>query len=267
VIAQSRQPSSMPIVALVDIGNSGLAAGTWSHDHVQQRRDFDPDEFDDLCRHIESCHSNDQTNFLANVVISSVVPSTLATLAEWIEKTLKLEPLIIGRQVALPIDVALPAPYAVGVDRICCAAAAYHFKKDAVVVVDFGTAITVDAVDDQGAFMGGAIYPGLELQALALHEHTALLPKVRVKRPESIIGENTAAAIESAIYYGTAGAVRGIVERYAEQFGKWPWVIATGGDAALLAEACQIFDTVIPDLCLIGVGLAYDKHQGYAVSL
>ena len=105
------------------------------------------------------------------------------------------------------------------------------------------------------------------MQARALHEHTAVLPDVDPSRPDDVIGQGTADAIRGGIHYGTAGAVRHIVETYAAHVGRWPPVIATGGDAAELAEECGIFDDVVPDLCLMGIGLAHKQWLDGAVTL
>jgi type III pantothenate kinase len=128
-------------------------------------------------------------------------------------------------------------------------------------VVDFGTAITVDLIDDTGRFAGGAILPGAELQAQALARGTAALPEVEPTPPEDAIGRDTSEAIRSGICNGIPGAVRGIVEQYAAKLNQWPQVVATGGDLGLFLERCDFIDSPVPNLTLIGVGLAHSKHH------
>lgn len=261
-----RERNQAPVV-VVDIGNSSTAIGTWSDHKIEGSQSFGRDETGRLEDALRALSGESPEGFLSAVVLVSVVPDALNHLCEWVEKELNLDPLVVGRQIPLPLKTAMRDPSTVGVDRICCAAAAHERKKEACVVVDFGTAITVDAVDDGGSFMGGAILPGLRMQAAALHERTAALPEVVPEWPDEIIGGDTRQAIRSGICYGTAGAVRSVVEAFASHLGRWPPAVATGGDAALIAKECNIFDVIVPDLCLIGAGLAYDKQIGEAVRL
>lgn len=254
-------------VALVDIGNATTDVGLWKDDAVTGRRALATDPTEKIGAALKAFAADAPDGYLAAVAIASVVPQALTRLCLWVEDHLNLEPLIVGRQVPLPIHVRLDAPEAVGVDRVCAAAAAFDKNHQACVVVDCGTAVTVDVVDDDGAFIGGAIFPGLWMQARALHEYTAALPRVAPAKPAETIGADTEGAIRTGLFHGTAGAVRGIIEAYATHFKRWPIVIATGGDAALIAEECDIFDAVVTDLCLRGVGLAYNQRLRQAVTL
>ncbi len=261
-VEQKRSP-----IVVADIGNSSTAAALWSDGKVSQRRDFRHDQREVLRQAVKALADQTAAPTRSAVVIASVVPAALNELLEWIRGSMGLEPMVVGRQIPLPMPVKLPRPEAVGVDRICTAAAAHHVKKEPCIVVDFGSAVTVDVVDSEGAFIGGAIAPGLHMQARSLHEHTAVLPNVEPSHPDDTIGQDTADAIRGGIHYGTAGAVRHIVETFATHIGRWPPVVATGGDAAGIAEECGIFDNVVPDLCLMGIGLAHEKWLNGAVSL
>ena len=253
--------------AVVDIGNSSIAVGRWSDGAVSRRVDFAQKRIVPAGKTLKSLAAEGEGGLHSAVVIASVLPAALDRLCRWIQDQMNIEPLVVGRNIPLPMEVNLPNPQAVGVDRICAAAAAYDITREPCVVVDFGTAITVDIVDSDGAFMGGSILPGLGMQARALHQHTAVLPEVVPQRPKDIVGRDTVDAIRGGVFYGTAGAIRYIVEVYATHVGRWPPVLATGGDANLIAEECVIFDSVVPDLCLTGVGLAYDKWLDDAVML
>ncbi|MEE9293766.1 MAG: type III pantothenate kinase [Phycisphaerae bacterium] len=270
MIAARKEPDPAPRhdgIALLDIGNSTVALGIWSEAKVQRVRSFPHDRTDKVKAALKALAAASTKGFLPGVAVASVVPDTLERMTRWIEQQLMIEPLVVGRQIPLPIEITVEAPETVGVDRVCNAAAAFEGNKRACVVVDCGTAITIDVVDDDGALIGGAIYPGLKMQAAALHRQTAVLPQVTPIAPPEIIGSNTVNAICSGIYYGTAGAVRGIVEAYATHLNRWPDVIATGGDAELLSAECNIFDAVVPNLCLIGIGLAYNRRLDNAVTL
>ena len=133
--------------------------------------------------------------------------------------------------------------------------------EDAVVVADFGTATTIDCVDHYGIFLGGAILPGLDVAARSLNEHTVALPRIKPEIPTGAYGTNTVAAIQHGIYYGAIGALRGIVEQYATQLGRWPQVILTGGFGKLISEKCDFVDSYVPNLCLDGIFLAYRKWR------
>jgi type III pantothenate kinase len=129
-------------------------------------------------------------------------------------------------------------------------------------VASFGTAITIDCVSADGRFMGGAILPGLDMSFEALHEGTAALPQVEVETPGGAIGRNTHDAIVNGVVYGAVGALRELVERYATELGHWPQLVITGGNAGLVRQLADFVDSVVPDLCLMGVALAYRRASG-----
>jgi type III pantothenate kinase len=128
------------------------------------------------------------------------------------------------------------------------------------VVVDAGTAITVDCCNDQGDFLGGAIAPGAQLMLDALHEKTAKLPRVDLAVPNAPIGQNTEQAILQGVYHGIRGTVKELVENYATHLGFWPDIIVTGGDAQKLFEGWELIHAVSPDLTFYGIALAYAEH-------
>ena len=111
-----------------------------------------------------------------------------------------------------------------------------------------------------GVFLGGAILPGLNMQARGLHEGTALLPQVMVQSTGQVYGTNTEQAICNGVIYGAVGALREIAERYATDLGRWPQLVITGGNAELIKEQCELIDNVVPDLCVQGIALAYRRH-------
>jgi len=247
-------------VTVIAIGNSRTALGIWTSGQVAavvRVPTGDVGAFDEA---FEELARSMPLGRPAAAVVSSVVPMALATVRARIEALIDRAALVIGEQVARPIDVCVPEPAKVGMDRLCNAAAAYERLEHSCVVVDFGTAVTVDLVDDDGVFQGGAILPGLRLQFAALHQHTAQLPEVPVEIPEDPVGRSTREAMQSGVCRGLCGAVRGLVEAYASKINHWPQTVATGGDAVLLAPYCDFLDNVVPDLCLRGVGLAYSRR-------
>jgi type III pantothenate kinase len=140
------------------------------------------------------------------------------------------------------------------------AAAAYAVVEQAVVIADFGTAITIDLVDDKGVFLGGIIAPGLSTGAKALNEYTAKLPLVKPSRPKTPWGKSTEAAINCGVYYGAVGLLHEVVRRYAEKIDKWPYTVITGGDASLIKDDCEFVDSYVPNLAVKGIALAYREY-------
>lgn len=194
------------------------------------------------------------------IVVSSVKPAWTELVARICKKELDEKIKVIGKDVPVPIETAVDDNMEVGTDRLISAGAAFAVVQDAVVVADFGTAVTIDLVDENGVFLGGCILPGFELSAKALHSGTVKLPKVEVTTPSDPIGANTRQAINCGLYYSAVGALETAVRRYAEQIGKWPQVIVTGGAADVIKDDCEFVDSWVPNLAVKGVILAYKKH-------
>lgn len=190
-------------------------------------------------------------------VIASVVPRVSAMLAS----TLPCPPVWVDHRVPGGVGIDYPKPSSIGADRLANAAAAVALGKLPAIVVDFGTAVTFDVIDAAGNYLGGIIAPGLPTAAAALHERTALLPLATVTESGACVGRSTAEAIRSGLLLGAVGLVREAVSGItAEAFGgKRPHVIATGGDAALVAQLSlksggrKVIDMVDPMLTLKGL--------------
>lgn len=166
----------------------------------------------------------------------------------------------IGRDIAIPLKHSLDDASTVGHDRLLNALGAYSRAEQACVVIDAGTAITVDFVDGEGNFHGGVIAPGLHMMLRALHEQTAALPKVDVTKPDPArgpFGKDTRHAMMLGVIGAAQGLARLMVERYSEAFGAYPQIVATGGDAALLFEDDEIVEHIVPDLQLLGIREAF----------
>jgi type III pantothenate kinase len=251
--------ASKPVI-VVDIGNTTIGIGTWQAGNLRTPLSVptgDTSAFEEAyAQHAATCPKGRP----AATIIAAVVPEALNWVREFAERTTEREALVVGENLPLPMDVSVEDARAVGVDRVCTAAVVFDRLKTGCTVVMFGTAVTVDLIDDEGSLLGGAILPGLRMQLRALHEHTAALPEVRPGVPEKPYGRNTTEAIQTGVCRGIAGAVRGIVEGYATSLNRWPQVVATGGDAEFMAPLCDFIDTLVAHLTLRGVGLAYGKH-------
>jgi type III pantothenate kinase len=167
----------------------------------------------------------------------------------------------VGREIELPIKVLTKPPTDTGVDRIVNCAAAYEQMQKACIVVDAGSAITVNVCNDQGDFLGGAIAPGVGMMLDALHEKTARLPRIEFAVPTDEFGQSTQQAILHGIYGSIRGLVKELAEHYAMALGNWPEIIATGGDASALFKDWELIHAISPDLTLYGVALAYTNHH------
>lgn len=190
-------------------------------------------------------------------VIASVNDPVADDLERRLESALGTEPARIGRDLAAPVGECLDPGTTPGADRLLNAAAAWDVMKSACIVIDAGTAVTVDFVDGDGVFHGGAIAPGAAMQLASLHAHTAALPKVAFAQPEDVpYGRNTAEAMLQGVYHGIRGMAWRLVERYAQSYGAFPPVVATGGDAATLFSGDELVDRIVPDLTLLGIAVA-----------
>lgn len=194
------------------------------------------------------------------IVVSSASPKQTNFIRQLIDKTLGEKILLIGKNIPLPMDLSVDEPEKVGSDRIIAAAAAYAVVKDAVVVADFGTAVTIDLVDERGIFLGGVICPGFEISAKALKENTAQLPKINVTKPKTTYGKTTKQAINCGLYYSAIGTLEEVIRRYAEKIGRWPQTVITGAAAKIIKDDCQFIDSYVPNLVIKGIALAYRKY-------
>ncbi len=194
------------------------------------------------------------------IVISSVKPAWTKKITEMAKTKLGEKILVIGKDIPMPMNMAVREPEKVGTDRVVAAAAAYAVIEDAVIVADFGTAVTVDMVDETGMFLGGCIFPGFAASADALHRAAAKLPNVTVTIPAEPYGETTEEAINCGLFFSAVGALQEITRRYSEKIGKWPKTVITGGGAELIKNYIPFIDSYVTHLVTKGIALAYRRH-------
>lgn len=245
----------------IDIGNTRIGLGIWDGDGLHDARRIDVDRLDEHRAALEEIWGAMNGGRRA-VVIGSVNARSAVRVQEMVEDVSGTAALRVRDDLPLPMPLDVENDREIGVDRVCCAAAAFERVHGACAVASFGTAITVDCVSERGHFLGGAILPGFQMCCNALHEGTAQLPRVSPSLPTAVFGKNTHDAIVNGVVYGAVGALREIVERYATELREWPKLVITGGNAPLVAELVDYVDAVVPDLCLMGIALAYRAAAG-----
>lgn len=198
---------------------------------------------------------------ITGVAICSVVPRATQELRDMTVKYFGFPPIVVEPGIKTGIAVVTDNPREVGADRIANAVAAHHlFPDEPVVICDFGTAITVDAVSARGEYLGGAIATGIDTSAAALFASTAQINRVELVAPPSAIGKSTTTSVQSGIIFGTSGLVDGLVERVVKELGGHARVIATGGFASSMSEHCHRLEQVEPRLTLLGLRLIFERN-------
>lgn len=249
-------PASTLEILAVAVGNTRTRLGRFRGRDLHDPLSFPNTSPADILRHaetlLESAHD-------CPIVIASVNNAFADTLMTSLVDETGQEIYRIGRDLGVPLKHALDDATTVGQDRLLNCLAAFRRAQQACVVVDAGTAITVDFVDGQGTFQGGVIAPGLSMMLRSLHEHTAALPQLEFAPPDPVrgpFGKDTRHAMILGVINAARGLVRNTVELYAESFGAYPQIVATGGDAPALFDNDPIVEHIVPDLQLVGIAEA-----------
>ena len=250
----------------IDIGNTNIAFGvfdgetlraTWS---VATDINKTADEYAVLLLNLlprEDLALSD----IDHVGIACVVPPLLTIFEELSQRYFKIPPLIVGPGVKTGVSICTDNPREVGADRVVNTAAAHHLYGGPLIVIDFGTATTLDAVSKEGDYLGGAIAPGIGIAAEALFERASKLPRVELIPPEHAIGKNTVTTMQSGIIFGYVGLIEGLVTRIKQELGGEAYVVATGGLAEVIATETKVINTVDMHLTLIGLRLIHELNQ------
>ena len=188
-------------------------------------------------------------------VIGTVVPAALYHLRRLCRDWFTVEPLVARATLDWGFEIKVDNPEEVGADRLLNTLAGHQNYGGPLMVIDFGTATTFDVADADGAYLGGIIAPGINLSIETLHRAAARLPRIGIGRPQSVIGRNTVAAMQSGIYWGYVAMIEGLVARVKVEFGHAMKVLATGGLAPLVAEGTTVIEHIDPDLTLDGLRL------------
>ena len=250
----------------LDIGNTNITVGVFQGETLKAtwRMATDarrmPDEYGIFLRSLLALKGISAQE-VRDVALCSVVPP-LTTVFEELSRTyFDTTPLVIGTGVKTGVRVLYDAPRDVGADRIVDAAAAFLLYGGPVIVVDLGTATVLDAVTQEGDYLGGAIAPGLNLAAESLFLGTSQLRRVELVRPKTAIGRNTIASLQSGLIFGHVAMIEGLVRRFKGELGENSKVVATGGLANLIARETNIFNAVNLELTLIGLRVIHEMNQ------
>lgn len=198
---------------------------------------------------------------LEGCIVSSVVPQSIFNLRNLARRYMNVEPLIIGENAKLGIEVRISKPSEAGADRLVNAVGAHLTYPGDLLLIDSGTATTFDVVAADGAFEGGLIAPGINLSLTALHEAAAKLPRIAIQKPERVIGKDTVAAMQSGVFWGYISLIEGLVDRIRAEWARPMTVIGTGGVASLFDGATDRIDRFDPDLTIRGLLEIWRRNQ------
>ncbi len=254
------------MILVVDVGNTNIVLGVFEGKKLIQswristNKDKTADEYGIQIRVLFQ-YSNIKYEKIEAIIVSSVVPPVMPALEGMTVKYFGMKPLIVGPGVKTAMPIRYDNPKEVGADRIVNAIAAFEQYGGPLIIVDFGTATTFDAISKEGEYLGGAIAPGIGISTEALYTRAAKLPRIELAKPKTVIGKNTISSMQSGIIYGFVGQADGIVTRMKREMGGEAYVVATGGLAELISKESGNIDKVDTNLTLEGLRIIYDRNR------
>jgi type III pantothenate kinase len=253
----------------IDVGNTNIVLGVFDGAtlvqswRLQTLRERTADELGLLVDGLFA-HSRIERVQIRGVILGSVVPPLTGTMRAMVKRYFGVALLNVEPGVNTGMPILYEPPSEVGADRIVNAVAAvekFGGRDRPMIVVDFGTATTLDAITAKAEYLGGAICPGVTISADALFQRAARLPRIDVRKPASVVGRTTVGAMESGLFYGYVGMVEGLVRRMSAELGGNAICVATGGLADVIAPETDLIRHVDPDLTLHGLRLVWERNQ------
>ena len=254
------------MILTIDIGNSNIVIGGVEGENITfeaRLRTESTKTSDQYCVDLKillDVYGIDR-NDIEGTIIASVVPQVLNSMQTAIKKLTGKTCLIVGPGLKTGLNINVDVPSQVGSDRIVIAVAALAEYKPPMILMDLGTATTIEVVEPGNMYLGGVIFPGVKISLDALTSRTAQLPGISLDKPKNVIGRNTVDCMRSGMMYGTAAMIDGIVERIEEELGHKSTLIATGGLAQFITPLCKREIILERDLLLKGLNIIYKKNK------
>ena len=254
------------MILAVDIGNTHICLGTAEGTNVRQiaRLVTDPlrteNEYAVLMRQMLAFEGIPADGF-EGAIVSSVVPPLTGTMKLAIQIVTGKEALVVGSGIRTGLNIRIDDPAQLGGDLAVGAVAALHECKPPMVILDMGTATTIEVVEPENVYMGGVIFPGVKVSLDALTSRAAQLPGISLDKPKQVIGKNTVDCMRSGMIYGTASMIDGLIDRMEEELGHSSTLVATGGMAQFITPLCKHNIILEKDLLLKGLNIIYKKNK------
>lgn len=250
----------------IDIGNTNIVIGCIQDDEILFKariatdRTRTSDQYGVEIKNMLEAFGVSRED-ISDCIISSVVPPVFHSVRTGVVKVIGKQPMVVGPGLKTGLNIRVDVPSQVGSDRIVIAVAALAEYKAPLILMDMGTATTIDVVEENNTYIGGVIFPGVKVSLDALTSRAAQLPAISLERPRNVVGKNTVDCMRSGMMYGTAAMIDGLVDRIEEELGYRATLVATGGMAQFVTPLCKREIILEKDLLLKGLNLIYKKNK------
>lgn len=253
------------MILTLDMGNSNIVVGGIDENRLYFEERITTDhrktslEYAIMLKNILEINKVKRSD-IEGAILSSVVPPLNAPLSSAVKKITGKKPMLVGSGMKTGLNIKVDNPKTVGGDRIVAAVAAIAQYKGPIIIIDMGTATTLDVIDKNNCYIGGAILPGIKVSLDSLVSNTAQLPQINLDVPKRVIGKNTVECMRNGIMYGNAAMLDGLIDRIEQELGEKATLIATSGMARFITPLCNHEITYVPDLLLRGLLILYRQN-------